>query len=357
MQMAAVLVDLTKFRTAPGPSSTRPPRRTRFARRCSRASSRAPTSSGWTRCPRSGRSGRRSTNSSGGARSRGARSRRSCSTWRRSATRGRRRSASSRCTCPERECGQDTSTVPIGLAGATCPHCGERLMVGDALRAHETFTEHGSNQEACRGCCRSPNGSARWPCSSTCASAARRRSERSRSSPTGRSPSSAKSLRSSGHSWEAAARRRRAARARVRAPDRLRTGEERNVREHGKAISPHIPEGMLMKLDDNYIERYITFRGSPHGKDTYYGRHFFYRALNGQLYTLTVPPLGGSASSRTRRRLRGLPDAPQHVRTARRDGTRLYEKRRSPSRSRTSTPRTARRGRPGAEAPRGGASR
>jgi hypothetical protein len=62
--------------------------------------------------------------------------------------------------------------------------------------------------------------------------------------------------------------------------------------EHGNAIGKHIPLGSLMKLDDAYVQRYITFRGSPHGKDTYYGRHFFYRALSGQLYTLTVPPLG-----------------------------------------------------------------
>jgi hypothetical protein len=62
--------------------------------------------------------------------------------------------------------------------------------------------------------------------------------------------------------------------------------------DHGVQIARHIPEGTLMTLDDDYVERYITFRGSPHGKDTYYGRHFFYRSVGGQLYTLTVPPLG-----------------------------------------------------------------
>lgn len=42
--------------------------------------------------------------------------------------------------------------------------------------------------------------------------------------------------------------------------------------EHGNAIARHIPEETLMKLDDDFVERYITFRDSPHGKDTYYGR-------------------------------------------------------------------------------------
>jgi hypothetical protein len=62
--------------------------------------------------------------------------------------------------------------------------------------------------------------------------------------------------------------------------------------EHGNAIRDHVPEGQLMLLDDEYIQTYITFNGSPHGRDTYYGRHFFYRAAAGQMYTITVPPLG-----------------------------------------------------------------
>jgi hypothetical protein len=47
-----------------------------------------------------------------------------------------------------------------------------------------------------------------------------------------------------------------------------------------------------MVLDEEYTQTYITFNGSPHGRDTYYGRHFFYRAITGQMYTITVPPLG-----------------------------------------------------------------
>ena len=47
-----------------------------------------------------------------------------------------------------------------------------------------------------------------------------------------------------------------------------------------------------MVLDDRYTQTYPTFNCSPHGRDTYYGRHFDYGAVTGQMYTITVPPLG-----------------------------------------------------------------
>jgi hypothetical protein len=96
--------------------------------------------------------------------------------------------------------------------------------------------------------------------------------------------------------------------------------------EHGEAIKDHIPEGGLMILDDEYIEQYITFRGSPHGVDTYYGRHFFYRSLTGALFTMTVPPLaevGLSPHDQFRSEdyptLRASCEVLDHI------GTRLYE--------------------------------
>jgi hypothetical protein len=53
-----------------------------------------------------------------------------------------------------------------------------------------------------------------------------------------------------------------------------------------------LDDGCLIILNNEYVERYITFRDSPHGKDTYYGRHFLYRSRSGAMYTITVPPLG-----------------------------------------------------------------
>jgi hypothetical protein len=196
-------------------------------------------------------------------------------------------------TCPNSDCGGGVSSTPIGISGATCPHCGEPLMVGDALRAHETFTEHGSNQEAC----------------SRVLSIAERLTSLAllmhlrerRPSALGEmafitdgplalfgevAPIKRPLLRKL--QMVAAAQRDRG----FGVPIILGLEKSGFFAEHGQAIAEHIPDGTLMRLDDEYVERYITFRGSPNGKDTYYGRHFFYRALTGQLYTLTVPPLG-----------------------------------------------------------------
>jgi hypothetical protein len=166
-------------------------------------------------------------------------------------------------------------------------------MVGDALRAHETFTEYGSNQEACSRVL----SVAERLCSLAVLVHLRER----RPSTLGEiafitdgplalfgevAPIKRPLLRKL---------QRVATEQRERGfglPIVFSLEKSGTFAEHGMAISALIPEGMLMRLDDDYIERYITFRGSPHGKDTYYGRHFFYRALNGQLYTLTVPPLG-----------------------------------------------------------------
>jgi hypothetical protein len=62
--------------------------------------------------------------------------------------------------------------------------------------------------------------------------------------------------------------------------------------EHARAIRQHIPEGTLMIPHHDYVERYITFRGSPHGSETYYGKHVFYRSRDRRIHVLTVPPLG-----------------------------------------------------------------
>lgn len=63
--------------------------------------------------------------------------------------------------------------------------------------------------------------------------------------------------------------------------------------EHAAAISESIPRQTLMTLPDSYIFRHVlTFRaaaGSEYGRDTYYGRKFFYRTAQGQMLTLTIP--------------------------------------------------------------------
>lgn len=187
----------------------------------------------------------------------------------------------------------DGSALTFGPSGTTCPACGEAIIFTDLLRAHETFREHGENGEAC-----------------------------------GRVMSVAERLITLGFLNHVHARMRGAVGDIALITDgplalfgevaKLKTGLLRRMQtvaaelraeglrlpvivgieksgvfvEHARAIRSHIPPAMLMAPDDDYVERYITFRGSPHGSETYYGRHFFYRSRDRRIYVITVPPLG-----------------------------------------------------------------
>lgn len=183
--------------------------------------------------------------------------------------------------------------IVFGTDGTPCPFCAQEIMFTDLLRAHETFREHGENGEAC-----------------------------------GRVLSVAERLISLGFLDHVHARmrgvvgdvalitdgplalfgevaklkggilRRMQVIAQELRAERLRlpviVGIEKSgvFVEHARAIRPHIPTGMLMAPDAEYVERYITFRGSAHGSETYYGRHFFYRSAARRIYVITIPPLG-----------------------------------------------------------------
>jgi hypothetical protein len=194
--------------------------------------------------------------------------------------------------CPNPGCTIDLAAVAVPAPGATCPNCGERLFVTDSLRTHETFTEQGSNQEAC----------------SRVMSAAERlislalitHLQARRASTLGQMAFITDGpLALFGEvaplKWPLLRRLQRIAESLRAAGLALPVivGIEKSgvFYDHAQAIREHVSEGMLMVPDDLYTERYITFRGSAHGKDTYYGRHVFYRAVNGQMYVLTVPPL------------------------------------------------------------------
>jgi hypothetical protein len=200
--------------------------------------------------------------------------------------------------CPNPVCGHplrstDGKELLFDVSGTICPGCKEPILFTDLLRAHEAFREHGENGEAC-----------------------------------GRVMSVAERLISLGFLDHVHARlrgtlgdvalvtdgplalfgevaklktgilRRMQAIAAEAADEGLRlpviVGIEKSgvFVEHARAIRQHIPEGMLMIPDHDYVERYITFRGSPHGSETYYGRHFFYRSQDRRMHVLTVPPLG-----------------------------------------------------------------
>jgi hypothetical protein len=186
--------------------------------------------------------------------------------------------------------------------GTRCPSCSEEILFTDLLRAHESFREHGENGEAC-----------------------------------GRVMSVAERLITLGFLDHIHARMRGMVGDVALVTDgplalfgevaKLKTGLLRRMQvvadelrhadlrlpvivgiektgvfvEHARAIRSHIPPETLMAPDRHYVERYITFRGSPHGSETYYGRHFFYRSRDRRVYVITVPPLG---------RLGALPNEP-----------------------------------------------
>lgn len=200
--------------------------------------------------------------------------------------------------CPNPECEaplttHDKQPLMFGADGLQCPRCSEHILFTDVLRAHETFREHGENGEAC-----------------------------------GRIMSVAERLITLGFLDHVHARLRGSVGDIALVTDgplalfgevaKLKTGILRRMQniahelaeeglrlpvvvgieksgvfvEHARAIRTHIPPGKLMAPDHDYVERYVTFRGSPHGSETYYGRHFFYRSRDRRMYVITVPPLG-----------------------------------------------------------------
>lgn len=201
-------------------------------------------------------------------------------------------------TCPSPDCkapltAYDDTPLLFDAAGMPCPRCQEQILFSDVLRAHETFREHGENGEAC-----------------------------------GRIMSVAERLITLGFLDHVHSRLRGAVGDIALVTDgplalfgevaKLKTGILRRMQtiahelrneglrlpvivgieksgvfvEHARAIRTHVPPGSLMVPDHDYVERYITFRGSPHGSETYYGRHFFYRSSDRRMHVITVPPLG-----------------------------------------------------------------
>lgn len=235
--------------------------------------------------------------------------------------------------CPNAECNavlDDTeggTFVPVGVNGATCPACSESLMATDALRVHEAFKEHGTNLEACG---RVLSVAERLILFTLLGHLQQRR-------PSALGQMAFVTDGPLALFGEVAPIKRPLLRRlqRLAAVQASRSfglpvivGLEKSGQfsEHAQAISEHIPEGRLMVLTDDYVKRYITFKGSPHGTDTYYGRHFFYRARNGSIFTLTVPPLGRLGATPSD------PFSPDDYPTLRatcevldRIGTRLYE--------------------------------
>jgi hypothetical protein len=202
--------------------------------------------------------------------------------------------------CPTDGCDADLARLGVGPGGAVCPKCNAELMATDALRAHEIFNDQGSNLEAC---------------SRVMSVAERFISLALLDQLLDQRPSALARMAFVTDGplalfGEVAPIKRPLLRRLQTIADDLRSrdlgipvvvGIEKSGAfwDHAQAIRDHVPEGNLMLLDEDYIERYITFKGAAvHGRDTYYGRHFFYRAQGGQIYVITVPPLGRVGAER-----------------------------------------------------------
>lgn len=234
--------------------------------------------------------------------------------------------------CPNTACAavlddeKKGSFVPVGVNGAICPACGEQLLATDALRAHEIFKENGSNLEACG---RVLSVAERLILFTLLGHLQQRR-------PSALGQMAFVTDGPLALFGEVAPIKRPLLRRLQRLAGKQTTrnfglpvivGLEKSGQfsEHAQAIREHIPEGRLMVLTDDYVTQYITFKGA-HGSDTYYGRHFFYRAHNGSIFTLTVPPLGRLGATPTDPfALKDYPTLRATCEVLDRIGTRLYE--------------------------------
>jgi hypothetical protein len=183
--------------------------------------------------------------------------------------------------------------APVGASGGTCPACGEGLLATDALRVHEKFNVNGSNMEACG---RVMSVAERLILLTLLGHLQLRR-------PSALGQTAFITDGPLALFGEVAPIKRPLLRRLQRVASEqaakgfglpVVVGLEKSGQfaEHALAILEYVPRGRLMVLTDKYVETYITHRGSTHGEDTYYGRHFFYHSTNGSMLTITVPPLG-----------------------------------------------------------------
>ena len=211
-------------------------------------------------------------------------------------TNGRPLASLTRCpnpACEETISNPDGTPVLFDATGSGCEACGEHILFTDLLRAHETFREHAANGEACGRImsvaerlitlgfldhvhARMSGAAGDISLVTDGPLALFGEVAKLKSGILRRMQSVAEELRAAG----------------LRLPVIVGIEKTGVFVEHARAIGSHIPPGFLMAPDQEYLESYVTFRGSPHGAETYYGRHFFYRSKNRRVYVITVPPLG-----------------------------------------------------------------
>jgi len=194
--------------------------------------------------------------------------------------------------CPA--CGTDTRHVRIPPDGARCPsrRCQGPLFYTDVLRAHEAFNEQGSNLEAAG---RVMAVAERLISIALMLRVLQRRPSALGSmafitdGPLGLFGPPAKLKRPLLRVLQTVAVKL----AETGCTPPVTVGIEKSgaFHDHGLAIADHIPERHLMLPDGEYIKRWIASTKGAYGKDTYYGKHLYYRSAVGGIFTLSIPPL------------------------------------------------------------------
>jgi hypothetical protein len=194
--------------------------------------------------------------------------------------------------CPE--CETTIEKVGIPTQGTRCPnpHCHGPLFYTDVLRAHEVFNPQGSNLEA--------SGRVMAVAERLISIALMLRVLQRRPSvlgsmafitdgPLGLFGPPAKLKRPLLRLLQTVAKKLAA----EGLPAPITVGIEKSgaFHDHGIAIADCIPERHLMLPDDAYIKTWINPAKGAFGKDTYYGKHFYYRSAAGGIFTISVPPL------------------------------------------------------------------
>lgn len=198
--------------------------------------------------------------------------------------------------CPTDGCQQKIADVPMGLEGAACPTCGAPLWLTDLLRAHEEFDPNGEN----RGVAGRIRMVLEHLTLAALASWVRRKSPAAADNiafiadgPLALFGSPAKLRLPLLLFWQSTVN---AAVKQGQAPPVV-LGIEKSGEfiDHARDLGDLLEPGHLMQVPLDYIQRYISFRNSDYGAETYFGRKFIYRAVDERLVVFTVPPLAPDA--------------------------------------------------------------
>jgi hypothetical protein len=192
--------------------------------------------------------------------------------------------------CPG--CEAKIEDVRIPTEGGRCPKCRGPLFYTDVLRAHEVFNPQGSNLEA--------SGRVMAVAERLISLALMLRVLQRRPSvlgsiafitdgPLGLFGPPAKLKRPLLRLFQTVAKQLAA--DGLSAPITVGIEKTGAFHDHGIAIADCIPERHLMLPDDAYIKAWINPAKGAFGKDTYYGKHFYYRSAAGGIFTISVPPL------------------------------------------------------------------